>query len=187
MQTAIVNLLSFKAGWLASVAAAAASVPAIGAAAASGVVLFHLWRTADARAELLLLVAAASIGIAWESALVAGGLIEYQAGVLIPGLAPYWIVAMWVLFATTLNVSMRWLRSNVWVAGIAGAVGGPLAFVAGNKMGAVTFPDPTLALLVIGIGWAFLLPMLVQVAVRFDGHAAAQTSVDTGLLRERRQ
>lgn len=174
MKPVLTNLLSFKAGWAAAVAGAAASVPALGAAFASGVILFHLWRTGDARAEGLLLISAALIGLAWESALVAAGLIRYETGFLLPGMAPYWIVAMWVLFATTLNVGMRWLRNSVWIAIAAGAIGGPLAFMAGQKMGAVSFDDPLTSYIVIGIGWAVLLPMLVRLAMRFDGHADAQ-------------
>ena len=168
MKSVLINLLSFKVGWAASVACAAASVPALGAAIASGVIVFHLWRARDVRSEALLLISAAVIGLVWESALVAAGLIRYEAGFLLPGLAPYWIVAMWVLFATTLNVGMRWLRTSVWVAAAAGAIGGPLAFLAGQKMGAVSFDDPLTSFLVIGIGWAVLLPMLVQLAVCFD-------------------
>ena len=75
-----------------------------------------------------------------------------------------------VLFATTLNVGMRWLRKSTLVAAIAGAIGGPLAFLAGERMGAVSFADPATSLVVIGIGWAVLLPVLVQLAIRFDGH-----------------
>jgi hypothetical protein len=83
-------------------------------------------------------------------------------------MAPYWIVAMWVLFATTINVGMRWLRRSRSVAGIAGAVGGPLAFFAGNSVGAVEFLSPAIALISIGIGWAVLLPLMVQIAIRLD-------------------
>ena len=172
MKSVLVNLLSFKVGWTASVAGAAASVPALGAAAASGVVLLHLSRTKDRRAESVLLISAALIGLAWESALVAAGLIRYETGFLIPGLAPYWIVAMWVLFATTLNVGMRWLRRNPLLTAAAGAIGGPLAFFAGERMGAVSFDDPLVSFAVIGVGWAVLLPMLVRIAARFDGHPA---------------
>lgn len=172
MKSILINLLSFKAGWAASVVGAAASVPAAGAAAAGAIVVLHLRRARLVRAELMLLVSAALIGFAWESALVAAGLLRYETGVLLPGFAPYWIVAMWILFATTLNVGMRWLRRSPWVAAIAGATGGPLAFVAGERLGAVSFSEPAAALAVIGIGWALLLPLLVQLAMLFEMQAA---------------
>ena len=178
MKTVLINLLSFKTGWVASVASAAASVPVLGAAAAAGVVGFHLARVQNVRAEAWLLILVALIGLAWESALVWAGLINYDTGFLVPGFAPYWIVAMWVLFATTLNISMRWLRKNAIVTSLVGAIGGPLAFVAGESMGAVSFTNPSMSLIVIGIGWALLLPFLVKLATHFDGQPVDLATAD---------
>ena len=75
---------------------------------------------------------------------------------------------MWVLFATTLNIGMRWLRKSLVIAAIAGAIGGPLSFLAGEKAGAVMFSDTTIALAIIGLGWAVLLPLLVRFAIRSE-------------------
>lgn len=172
MKSVVINLLSFKLGWAAVILAAAASMPALGLLAIAAVVALHLARTPDVRLEAVVLLTAAAIGFVWESALVATGLLGYDTGFLVPGMAPYWIVAMWVLFATTLNVGMRWMRKSAVVAAIAGGLGGPMAFAAGERMGAVTFADPVLSLAAVGFGWALLLPVLVNVAKRYDGHAA---------------
>ena len=166
MNSVLLKLVSFKIGWVASVVSAAAGVPAVGMAVVAGVVLIHLRRSHDAPGETRLLLVAAAIGFVWESLLVSGGLVDYGAASGLAGLAPYWIVGMWVLFATTLNVGMRWLRTSTVLASIAGAVGGPLSFVAGERLGAVAFPDPLLALTVIGAGWAVLLPLIVRFAAR---------------------
>lgn len=168
MTNLAINISLFKIGWLASVFTAAASIPAAGVAVVATVVLVHLLRAANRPAEAKLLAFAALLGLGWESALVAFGLVEYKAGSAIPGLAPYWIVAMWVLFATTLSGAMRWLRKGILIAALAGAIGGPLSFFAGQKAGAVVFPETTVSLLVIGIGWAILLPLLVQFGVRVE-------------------
>lgn len=53
-----------------------------------------------------------------------------------------------------------------------GAIFGPLAFIAGEKLGAVQFIDRSLALLALAVGWACLMPMLLWLAdlfkYRFD-------------------
>lgn len=170
MKSVLTNLIAFKAGWAAVIVAAAASMPALGTLAVGVVVALHLLRTPDVRPEIFVLSAAAIIGLLWESVLVYFGLLEYRSGYLVPGMAPYWIVAMWVLFATTLNVGMRWMRKSTLVAALAGAIGGPLAFFAGERAGAVAFTDPQLSLVAIALGWTILLPALVRVAERFDGH-----------------
>ncbi len=173
MKNTILNLTLFKAGWLAVVLLAAVNMPVAGALAALSVVVVHLLRSPDFRAELVLIGASALIGFAWESFLVLTDVLEYGTGSLVPGAAPLWIVSMWMLFATTLNVGMRWLRKNQVVAVLAGLVGGPMAFLAGQGAGAVTLSEPVYSVIIIGLGWALLLPALVYVAGRFDGHGTA--------------
>ncbi len=168
MKSLIINLTLFKAGWIACVFGAAAGLPEVGAAAVAVAAGVHLWLARDARSEGLLLALAAALGLSWESALVATGVVSYDVGVLLPGIAPYWIVAMWILFATTLNSGMRWLRKSLVLASVAGAIGGPMSFLAGQKAGAVTFSDPVLALSLIGAGWAALLPIMVRSAAWLD-------------------
>ncbi len=165
MKSLIINLTLFKAGWLACVFGAAAGMPQIGVAAVAVAAIVHLIMSEDARSESLLLLLAVALGLSWESTLVSAGVVSYEVGNLLPGIAPYWIVAMWVLFATTLNSGMRWLRKSTPIAVLAGAIGGPMSFFAGQKAGAVSFADTTVALVVIGIGWAVLLPLMVRAAV----------------------
>ena len=173
MNGMLINLSLFKAGWLAAVFSAAASLPLAGTVVIAVAALVHLWRAEQPEDELRLLALAAGIGFVWESLLVSGGLVQYSTAAILPGIAPYWIVAMWVLFATTLNIGMRWLRKSTTVAVIAGAAGGPLSFLAGEKAGAVSFPNPTVSLFVIGLGWAVFLPMLVRFAARGEARVRA--------------
>ncbi|MEM7504112.1 MAG: DUF2878 domain-containing protein, partial [Pseudomonadota bacterium] len=128
----------------------------------------HLWRSNSAETEMRLLVIAGAVGLVWETFLVQSGLIGYASGYWLPGVAPYWIVAMWVLFATTLNVGMRWLRKSRAVAALTGAIGGPLAFVTGAGLGATELLQPVTTLLYIGLGWAVFVPLLVHLAGRLD-------------------
>ncbi len=80
---------------------------------------------------------------------------------------------MWLVFATTLNVSLRWLRGLPLAALGLGAVGGPLAYWGGERLGAMTFVVPVAATAAIAVGWVVLTPVLVRLARRFDGYAPA--------------
>jgi hypothetical protein len=173
MNAVLLNLTLFKAGWLAAIFAAAASVPILGTAAIAIAVAVHLVRSDAPRDEFLLLALAAFTGFVWESILVYAGFMQYGPNAALAVTAPYWIVAMWVLFATTLNVGMRWLRKNLLVASVFGALGGPMSFLAGEKAGAVSFSDTSTALVLIGLGWAVILPLLVSFAARNDERATA--------------
>ncbi|RQW79988.1 MAG: DUF2878 domain-containing protein, partial [Methylococcus sp.] len=106
----------------------------------------------------------ALIGMTWESLLVKFGIVSYSGYPDAAAFAPYWIVAMWVLFATTINHGLRWIKRSWIVASAAGLIGGPLAFFSGAQLGAVEFSNTALALATIGVGWAVLLPILALVA-----------------------
>ena len=164
MSGTIKHLVLFKLGWLACVFFAAAGKPLLATAAVALVAILHLVSVPVAVKEAVLLVCAALIGLAWESLLVYSGLLSYPGIESASSLAPYWIVAMWVLFATTINHGLRWTKKHWAVAFAAGLLGGPMAFYGGASMGAVEFSNTLLALTAIGAGWAVLLPLLTWIA-----------------------
>lgn len=64
--------------------------------------------------------------------------------------------------------SLRWLQPRPLLAAVLGLVGGPLAWYAGARLGALELPDPSLALSVLGAGWAALMPLLLWLASRLN-------------------
>ena len=109
------------------------------------------------------------IGSVWDSLLVALGWISYPSGTLLSGTAPHRIVALWALFATSLNVSMRWLQSRFALAALLGAVCGPLSYWAALRLGAVEFVHPARAMAALSLGWPLITPALMLLAQRHDG------------------
>jgi hypothetical protein len=157
----VINMVLFKVGCVACVMLASTHHHLWGLLIVALVALVAVRSSDQPKSTLRLIVAASIIGFMWESALSAFGVIEYSFGQLHPASAPLWIVAMWALFATTLGSSMIWLKNNLWLAALFGAIGGPLAFFAGQALGAATIPDTTLATIVLATGWAILTPSLV--------------------------
>ena len=169
MKKSLVNYVAFQAGWFACVIGAANGLPIIGLVVVLLAVLLHLsWATRPLR-ELQLLTICALIGLTFDSMLLATGWISYPDSILVMGLAPPWIVAMWVIFGSTLNLSMSWLRGRSWLAAIFGAIGGPLSYLAGQKMGAISLVNQSAALTALAIGWAIILPLITALATHFDG------------------
>jgi hypothetical protein len=164
-----VNFILFQAAWFACILGGAREMPWVGPAVVAVVAAYHLARAPYPKAELSLLAIAAGIGLVFDSALAATGWLSYPSGQWHPLLAPYWIVALWVAFATTLNASMNWLKGRRLLAFVFGAVGGPLAYFAGAKLGGVTFHDPAMALAALALGWAIITPVLVLIAQRLNG------------------
>ena len=90
--------------------------------------------------EARLLASAMVLGLVVDTLLLASGWIAYPNGQWIPALAPYWIVAMWILFATTINVGMRWLKKNWILTSVTGSQGGGLQLGGGGPCGTQMSP-----------------------------------------------
>ena len=171
----VINALLFQAGWFLSVLGAANGLPWLGPLAAAIVIAYHLQLAREPRIEAQLIVACGVVGAAFDSVLVASGWVSYPSGMLLPAAAPYWIVTMWLLFATTLNVSLRWLHERPAIASVLGGVAGPASYYAGYRLGGIEFVAPAAALLFLAAGWALLMPLVVSLARRLDGIELARS------------
>lgn len=164
----IINLLAFDAAWFLTVKGAAMGLPWLGPVVTLAVLAYHLATSRQRAVELRLAAFALFLGFLTDSLLLATGWIAYPNGQWIPGLAPYWIIMMWVLFATTLNVSMRWLHGRLRLAALMGAVGGPVSYLAGAKIGAMSFVETVPAVVALAIAWGVAMPLLIQVAASLE-------------------
>jgi hypothetical protein len=171
MKRFFINGALFEAGWFACVTAAASGAPLLGLLVAILVVLLHLVSVPSPGRELRLILLAVVMGVMFDSLLVASGWIRYPNGILVPGTAPYWILAMWAMFATTLNVSLGWLKGRPLLAVVMGGVFGPMSYLAGEGLGGLEFIDRTASLVALSIGWAISMPLLAAAAERFNGVA----------------
>ena len=157
------NFLQFQVGWFALVLSAAAGASWLGIAVLGMLVAVHLGWFSQRNEWVLLLVVGAG-GWLWESLIYSLGLIRYAHypdGMLF---APLWMAGLWVNFATAINHCLSWLREQYVYAALLGAIGGPLAFLAGVKLGAASFPSPLLATLILMAAWAILSPLVFFLA-----------------------
>ena len=167
--TVVSNFVLFQAAWFACILGAAHGWPWSGTAVVALVVAWHVLRAPQPLAELKLAMAATGIGFLWENLLMHTGIVQFISGKFIDALAPGWILAMWALFAITLNVSLRWLKGRWLLAFVMGAIAGPASYAAGVRMGAAVLPQPVVSLAVLSVGWALLTPLLLLLSQRWNG------------------
>ena len=165
----VANFFAFQLGWFACVLGGAWHYPFAGAAVALAILAWHLSTASDRTAELKLIICAGVIGWLWDTALLQTGWVSFNDGALYPGTAPIWMVTLWMLFATTLNVSMSWIKSKLFLAAVLGAAAGPVAYLGGARLGAMQFYDQQPALIALAIGWATATPLLAFLASRLNG------------------
>ncbi len=137
--------------------------------------IFAAWQVgvSQQRASDLRLCAIALLaGVVLDGALSACGVVHYAAAS--PGLpaggAPLWILALWIAFALTFNHSLQWLVGRTLLCAALGAVGGPLAYAAAARLGAVTFVTPAWhAVAWLAAGWAVVCVLLGSLAQLWRG------------------
>ncbi len=174
----LANFLAFQIGWFACVLGGANQWPWLGTSLAAGLIAVHVWRARHPKPELMLILLAGLLGAALDSLLVSSGLLAFPSGTLVTGMAPHWIIAMWMLFATTLNISLRWLKGRWLLAGLLGAVGGPLAYYAGLRLGGVSLHvQPLLSMAALAGAWGLAMPVLMALSSRFDGVAETDRQI----------
>ncbi|WP_175690613.1 DUF2878 domain-containing protein [Burkholderia anthina] len=168
----VAYLVLSQAGWLVCVLSAAHRQGWIGTLCAVLLAGAHLLRAREPAREpareAALIAIITVLGWSWEAVPAATGWLSYANGVMFEGTAPYWIAGLWLLFASELNVLLRWLRERWVIASWLGACAGPLSFRAGAALGAVHIASPA-AWVLLGSGWAVLLPSAVWLGHRLDG------------------
>jgi hypothetical protein len=165
------NFAAYQLAWFAVVIGAAQGVAWAGAAAAILVAAVHVALRRDPL-DLKLIGLAVGIGLLVDSTLALTGQVRFAAA-WPEGFAPYWMLSLWMAFATTLNHSLRWLMNRPVAAALAGALGGPLAYLAGAKLGALTIVTPPLTLPLIALLWTPAMVALSMIVLRASTLPAA--------------
>ena len=92
-------------------------------------------------------------GVAGDIVLGLSNVLVYPSGTILP---PYWMMTLWLLFATTIPWALRWLVTNrFWFVTLC-VISGPLSYYVGVSQSDVTFGLPLIAALsLLGLMWFF--------------------------------
>jgi hypothetical protein len=156
-----INVLSFQVGWFAAVLGVAHNMPWLSVVIVPLTLLLHLAMAPEWQSELLLALGAAVTGFVFDTVLISAGVYSPVPFLFPPHLSPPWMVLLWVNFSTTLNVSLGFLRGRYLLSTVFGAIGGPMAYYSGARLGAMTVIPATVNLMILGIAWAVAVPFLV--------------------------
>ena len=168
------NFAAFQLAWLVAVWGASVGLWWLGpVAVAAWVSAYSIWRKC-ARAEAPLWLGAGLLGAMTDSLLVWSGAMAFpeSAG---PGFPTTpWMVALWINFAAALRHCMGWLCGRFVLATVFGAIGGPLAYLAGSKFGALEIQS----LPAIVVAWLLVMPglLLIEMKTRSRGGAGSAQS-----------
>ena len=142
----------------------------------------HLVLCEERPVEYRLVLMTTAIGTIVETAQMALQTYQFPSGVLWAGVPPLWLLAMWAQMATTFRFSLRSVMMQPWRAALFGAFGGPLAFLAGERLGAVILARPVWPGLVrLSVTWTIVLLIMSKSLIE----AGEVSRVEPGPVSER--
>jgi hypothetical protein len=166
----LINFGLFQLGWFIAIWGAAHQKLLPSMIAIALILMIYIIQARYKKEAFILLLLIMLLGPIFDQCLLSFGLIEYKSQ-FSEYIVPIWIVALWGLFATTLNISLSWLKHYKLLAVLFGLIGGPLAYIAAEKLNAIQLMN-SYALLVLALGWALLTPLSFVIAKRWNGFRA---------------
>lgn len=161
----VLNFILFQLAWFSCVIGAAKGQPWLGVMITVLTLIWHLKQTKQLQYELKILVTSLLIGAVLDQSLLSLNLIDYQDHGWNASVVPVWILALWLAFATTLNMSLAWMHKKRLISFFFGMIGGPLAYIAAERLGAVTILHQG-SYVALALGWATVTPLLLFIADR---------------------
>jgi hypothetical protein len=166
----LINFGLFQLGWFIAIWGAAHQELLPSMIAVALIFMIYIIQARYKKEAFILLLLIMLLGPIFDQCLLSFGLIEYKSQ-FSEYIVPIWIVALWGLFATTLNISLSWLKHYKLLAVLFGLIGGPLAYIAAEKLNAIQLMN-SYALLALALGWALLTPLSFVIAKRWNGFRA---------------
>jgi len=166
----IVNAVLFQIAWFSSVIGSAHNLlwPGI-----LSCIAFILWQLSPERrhpSDLHLICTAIILGLIVDTLWLQLGFITFSNHWPVNNISPAWMITLWVAFALTINHSLAWLKQHPLLPALMGLIGGPLSYMAGEKLGAVNYQSDSLLICSsIGIVWAIALTTLYIISIK-TGH-----------------
>jgi hypothetical protein len=163
MRIKILNLVIFQLGWAVCVFGGNSMAVVYSIFA----LLIHHRYVLQSASEWRIIGWVSLVGISWDSLLVFLGVIIYPDAVWLS--LPFWMVCLWILFATTFMHSLAWLYRYRWLSVILGAVFGPMSYWAGVEFSDASFGMSSInSMSVILAGWAVLFPIGIFMTGRLN-------------------
>jgi hypothetical protein len=160
----LINAVLFQTLWFACVLG---SSHALLWPAALVMAVMMLWQLHPSRRhpnDIKVLITAIVLGLIIDTVWVTFGFMDFNDPRPFQWMSPAWIIIMWAGFALTIKHSMNWLSVHPMLPPLMGLIGGPLAYFAGRRLGAVEYlTDPMLISCMLAIAWAIALSILVMV------------------------
>lgn len=161
----LANFAFFQISWFACVLGGASNLAWYGVGIALLNLILQIYISKNRQLDIRLVLSALALGLIFDAIPLHMGWISFaDMPYWSDALAPAWMLALWAMLATTLNVSLAWLKPKPVLSVLLGAISGPLAYLGGAKLGAMQIHDMRASMIYLALGWGLALWSLFKLA-----------------------
>ena len=163
----LVNAAIFQVGWILSVSF---GTPVAIVVSLTALLIYLLFFRKD-KLDLVLISGVVLIGLIVDTFMGTLGVLVYPSGKIYP---PFWMVTLWLLFATTIPWSLHWLVCKKYWFVLFSAIGGPLSYFIGVKISPVSFGfDMISSLILLAAIWTTVGFTIYEISGRWRDQCSA--------------
>lgn len=162
-QAMITNFILFESCWLLNVLMPGQLSAAITLVA----VVVHLSLVSQRPSrETRFIIMAAVLGISVDVLLQNMGVLVFpeNSGFYAEGMIPVWLVAIWLIFSTTVNHCLYWMRNWPRMTLLIAPIAGAFAYYGAAKLGALELGHGLWGLAALALAWLFLFPTFILIS-----------------------
>lgn len=158
----LLNFILFQVNWFSCVLSAKFGVYFIGVIMVGISAVFHVYKAKEKAYLVRFFLWTIAFGAILDTLLINYGVMSFSKELSPHGMVPAFMIAMWLNFATTLDLSMSWIKNRYGVAVILGFFGGPMAYYGGYTLGVLQLDLGIYkSLFYIGLEWALAMILLL--------------------------
>jgi hypothetical protein len=114
---------------------------------------------------LLFCLASIAFGLLFDSLLIGFDIYTPKRWLMPEPSATLWLLALWANFSITIDTSLKWFQNHFGYATVLGAIFGPIAYLSGRRLGALTISRSIgLTTVILAVAWALAMIVLVIIA-----------------------
>lgn len=157
MMNTVINFALYQLAWCLCV-----FLENTGALIALPLLAVHLYLSPVRKADLRLMGLLLLTGLILDGTMGVTGVLKFN----VPARPiPFWLAVIWLSLAILPHHSLKWMKNRPVLSALFGALGGPMAYYAGVRIGAAQFGMGLYASLsLLAVAWALLWPVVMWYA-----------------------
>jgi predicted neutral ceramidase superfamily lipid hydrolase len=164
------NFFTFYIAWWAILISQWKSNPLVGWVIWGAVILVHFFVVSiNKKKDLIEVILIAAAGLVLDTILGKAGILTFNNSYS-SVLPPLWLVAIWIIFATTISYTFVLIRNKPLAQVVTGGFFAPVSYITGAKFGLLSVYQPFWAYYAIhGACWLVFFPLCFIISKKVKG------------------